>query len=190
MPSKRVVSEGRYAAFLRGVSPMNAKMPDLVKCFESAGFTDVATVLSSGNVVFSARRAPEASLERGAEAAMEKRLGRTFFTIVRSLADLQAVLGDDPYLAFRLPPAAKRVVTLLRTKPVGKLTLPIEEDGARILRVDERTVYSAYVPCPRGPVFMTLLERSFGRGITTRTWDTLRKVAAAAARSRPSWAPR
>jgi uncharacterized protein (DUF1697 family) len=43
----------RYVAFLRGVSPMNAKMPELKKCFESAGFTDVKTLLSSGNVVFS-----------------------------------------------------------------------------------------------------------------------------------------
>jgi len=28
----------RYAAFLRGVSPMNAKMPELKRCFEAAGF--------------------------------------------------------------------------------------------------------------------------------------------------------
>ena len=34
---------------------MNAKMPELKKAFEAAGFADVKTVLSSGNVVFSAR---------------------------------------------------------------------------------------------------------------------------------------
>ena len=45
----------RYAAFLRGVSPMNAKMPDLKAAFEAAGFTDVKTLLSSGNLVFTAR---------------------------------------------------------------------------------------------------------------------------------------
>jgi uncharacterized protein (DUF1697 family) len=68
----------RYAAFLRGVSPMNAKMPELKKAFEAAGFTDVKTVLSSGNVVFSAPAAPEAALERKAEATMAKRLGNAF----------------------------------------------------------------------------------------------------------------
>jgi len=31
----------RYAAFLRGVSPMNAKMADLKRAFEAAGFTDL-----------------------------------------------------------------------------------------------------------------------------------------------------
>ncbi|MGC4085554.1 MAG: DUF1697 domain-containing protein [Vicinamibacterales bacterium] len=40
----------RYVAFLRGVSPTNASMPDLKRAFERAGFTDVKTILSSGNV--------------------------------------------------------------------------------------------------------------------------------------------
>ena len=44
----------RYAAFLRGVTPMNAAMPELKRAFEDAGFTDVVTVLSSGTVVFTA----------------------------------------------------------------------------------------------------------------------------------------
>ena len=51
-----------YAAFLRGVSPMNVKMPDLKLAFEAAGFEDVRTVLSSGNVVFGAAPATVAVL--------------------------------------------------------------------------------------------------------------------------------
>ncbi len=54
----------RYVAFLRGVSPMNADMPELKRAFEAAGFTDVKTVLSSGNVGFSARTTSEAALAR------------------------------------------------------------------------------------------------------------------------------
>ena len=37
----RASANRRYAAFLRGVMPMNVKMADLKKCFEAAGFTDV-----------------------------------------------------------------------------------------------------------------------------------------------------
>src|SRR5258705_8662105 len=114
-----------YAAFLRGVSPMNAKMPELKKCFEVAGFTDVKTVLSSGNVVFSARAASEASLERKAEGAMTQHLGRTFLTIVRPLDALRALLDADPYAAFRLQAGSKRIVTFLRDAPEAKLSLPI-----------------------------------------------------------------
>src|SRR5881398_4156539 len=73
----------RYAAFLRGVSPMNAKMPEVKQAFESAGFTDVKTLLSSGNIVFGARAASESALQKKIEAALLRRLGKAFLTIVR-----------------------------------------------------------------------------------------------------------
>ena len=169
----------RYVTFLRGVSPLNAKMPELKACFEQAGFTNVKTLLSSGNVIFDARASKESTLERKAEAAMQATLGRSFQTFVRSAAMLQAMLAADPYAAFNLPPAAKRVVTFLREAQGLAIKTPIERDEARILHADEREVFSAYVPGPRGPVFMALLERTFGAAITTRTWDTVKKCAAA-----------
>ncbi len=135
----------RYAAFLRGVMPTNAKMPDVKKAFEAAGFTDVKTLLSSGNVVFDARSA--------SETALRKNRG------------------------FRLDPAAKRIVTFLLKKPTAKVKLPIELDGARILAIKGREVFSAYSRTPKGPVFMTLLQKTFGKEQTTRTWETVTKVA-------------
>jgi uncharacterized protein (DUF1697 family) len=167
----------RYAALLRGVMPTNAKMPALKAAFESAGFTDVETVLASGNVIFSARTATEAFLERKAEAAMNERLGRSFPTIVRAVEDLQAIVAADPYADFPLPAGAKRVVTFLRASPKAKLSLPIELHGAQILRVRGREIYSAYVATPKGPVFMTLIEKTLGKDVTTRTWDTVVKLA-------------
>jgi uncharacterized protein (DUF1697 family) len=169
----------RYAAFLRGVSPMNAKMPDLKKAFESAGFTEVKTVISSGNVVFDARKTPSSSLERRAEAAMLERLGRTFMTIVRPVDALRAMLATDPYAPFRLAPSAKRIVTFLRREPGSTLALPVEQDGARVLALSGLELFSAYVPSPKGASFMSLIERTFGKELTTRTWDTVAKVARA-----------
>jgi uncharacterized protein (DUF1697 family) len=172
----------RYAGFLRGISPMNAKMSDLKRCFEAAGFTEVKTVLSSGNVVFNAPPASTASIERKAEAAMSKGLGRTFLTIVRPLDHLREILDGDPYVHFRLATASKRIVTFLKAAPTGsqsKLSLPIALDGARILTSKGGEIFSAYVPSPRGPVFMTLIEKTFGREVTTRTWETVKKVVRA-----------
>jgi uncharacterized protein (DUF1697 family) len=156
---------------------MNAKMPELKRAFERAGFEDVKTVLASGNVVFGAGRASEAALARKAEAAMEQALGRSFPTIVRSVDSLRTLLASDPYAAFRLKSGSKRVVTFLRTPPKSQPDLPIELDGARILAVKGAEVFSAYVPGPRGPVFMSLIEKTFGKDVTTRTWDTVAKVA-------------
>ena len=159
--------------------PTNARMPALKACFEAAGFEDVKTLLSSGNVVFATRATSEKSLERRIEAAIRDYLGQEFMTIVRAEGALQMILGSDPYKGFRLGPDAKRVVTFLRKAPPSRLKLPIESDGARILCIRGAEVFSAYLPNPRGPVFMTLIERTFGKDVTTRTWGTIGKVAAA-----------
>lgn len=167
----------RYVAFLRGVSPMNARMPELKACFEAAGFSGVRTLLSSGNVVFDARPASLAALERRCEKAMEAGLGRSFATFVRSAAHLQALLQPDPFAAYELPASAKAVITFLRRPSALTLDLPLRREGASILQITPTEVLSAYVPGPQGPVFMGLLERTFGKDITTRTRDTVRKCA-------------
>lgn len=167
----------RYAAFLRGVMPMNCKMPALKAAFEAAGFTEVKTVLGSGNVVFDARSTSEQALEQRAEAAMHEQLGKAFFTIVRPIEHLRELLTTDPYKRFKVSPKAKRIVTFLRGRPKAKIALPVERDGARILAMEDREIFSAYLPNPKGPVFMTLIEKAFGKDQTTRTWDTVAKVA-------------
>ena len=169
----------RHVAFLRGVSPMNAKMPDLKRCFEKAGFGNVTTVLSSGNVVFDARAGSERTLAVRIEAAMAEHLGRTFHTIVRSTAALDALIVADPYAAFRVPPAAKRVVTFLREPRKGPLALPPETEGVRMLAVVGADIFTVYIPQPGNPVFMRLIEKTLGTDVTTRTWDTVKKCAAA-----------
>jgi uncharacterized protein (DUF1697 family) len=158
---------------------MNAKMPELKRAFEAAGFTAVKTVLSSGNVVFDARRTSESALQQKAETAMREELGQAFLTIVRPVEMLREMLAADSYRAFRLDPQAKRIVTFLRNAPTARPALPIEMDGARLIALHGREVYSAYLPSPKGVVFMTLIERTFGKELTTRTWDTVAKVARA-----------
>lgn len=169
----------RYVAFLRGVTPMNAKMPDLKRAFESAGFTNVKTVLSSGNVVFDTRSKSDASIARQAAKGMAERLDRTFLTFVRPVSALRELIEQDPYAEFRVSAKAKRIVTFLREPLTAKLELPIEMDGASILTVRELNVLAAYIPQENDPAFMRLLEKTFGKDITTRTLDTVRKCAAA-----------
>jgi uncharacterized protein (DUF1697 family) len=169
----------RYAAFLRGVSPSNAKMPELKHCFEQAGFTNVKTVISSGNVVFDAPKTSNKTLENKAQAAMLKHLGRSFRTIVRSASELQALIAADPFSAHAFPVQAKRVVTFFPEPPQSVIDLPFESEGAQLLCVLSSELFTVYVAHPKGPVFMTLIERSFGKDQTTRTWETLKKCAAA-----------
>lgn len=174
------MAEKQYAAFLRGIMPTNASSADLRRSFESAGFSAVKTVLASGNVVFDARGKSVQAIERQAEKAMQAELGRTFFTIVRPMSELVSLIEADPFSSFELAPGSKKVVSFLRAAPETPPKLPISRDGARVLVLAGHEVFSAYVPSPRGPVFMTLIQKAFGDEVTTRTWDTLKKVAAQA----------
>lgn len=169
----------RYVALLRGVSPMNLKMPELKACLEDAGFANVKTLLSSGNVAFDSRAASECALEKKCEAAMQKLLGKTFHTIVRPQQALTALIEADLFAKFALPAGAKRIVTFMREAPAKKPKLPVELDGAQLLALQDRELLSAYVPSEKGPVFMTLIEKTFGKDVTTRTWDTVTKCSLA-----------
>jgi uncharacterized protein (DUF1697 family) len=167
----------RYVAFLRGVMPTNAKMPELKAAFEAAGLRAVCTVLGSGNVVFDSAAAATA-LEQRIEKTLTAELGRSFLTLVREQAALDALLQADPYAGYGLSDGSKRVVTFLRAPPAAAPRLPLEKDGARILALREREIYSAYLPGADGPAFMALIEKTFGTAQTTRTWETIRKCVA------------
>lgn len=169
----------RFVAFLRGVSPMNASMPALKCCLEEAGFTQVRTVLSSGNVAFDAPARSEAQLERCIEQAMVQAMGRSFYTIVRPHAYLKELLSGDPYTPHGVPPQAKRVVSFLRSATLPRVALPLRQGSAVVLGLQGREVFTAYEPTPGQPVFMRLIERAFGTEVTTRTWETVARCAAA-----------
>ena len=158
---------------------MNLKMPVLQAALEEDGFTEVKTLLSSGNVVFSGRRASDSAIEKKVVATVLKNTGKTFGVIIRSIDELQALIDAEPYAAFRLPAGSKRVVTFLRKAPEKKLALPPAQDGARIWIVRGRDALSSYVQSDKGPVFMTLIEKTFGKDVTTRTWGTVQKVVQA-----------
>lgn len=169
----------RYVALLRGVMPTNAKMPALRAAFEAAGYTQVKTVLGTGNLVFDTPLEVEAEIEQRAEQAMNEVLGRSFHTIVRPQAHLASLVTDDLYTAHGIPKEAKRVVSFSRTPLMPRVALPLAEDHASVFLVSGREAFAAYIPTERGPVFMRLIERAFGTGVTTRTFDTIAKCASA-----------
>jgi len=160
---------------------MNCRMPVLKRCLEDAGFTDVKTLLSSGNVAFSTTRAAStATLQQRVEKAMLDGAGYRFATVVRSTAHLQRLIDDDPFAEFELPAGGKRVVTFLREpEAVAEVELPISLHDAHILKRIGGEVLCVYLPNEKGPVFMQLLEKTFGKSITTRTLDTVARCAAA-----------
>lgn len=108
-----------YAALLRGIGPTNPNMRNekLRSVFEALGFSDVVTVISSGNVLFESSSRSIPSLEARIEKALPEQLGFTSTVIIRSKEDLQRIISEDPFKKVKDDSKAYLIVTFLKKKP-------------------------------------------------------------------------
>jgi uncharacterized protein (DUF1697 family) len=88
-----------FVALLRAVNVGGTgKLPmsDLKEMCETLGFGGVRTYIASGNVVFTSRKS-EAAVKNALEARLEAYAGKRVGVLVRSAAEVQAVLADNPF---------------------------------------------------------------------------------------------
>jgi len=175
----------RFVALLRGIAPTNPNMRNekLRGVVEDLGFTNVETVISSGNILFDvqgrAARDP-AALEERLEAAWQERLGFRSTTILRSGAQVAALVEADPFAGRPDTPSNRLQVTFLQHEPPEDLAVPStpEAAGFSIVAVVDRAVCSTIdLSGSRTPDLMRWMERTFGQDITTRTWKTVQRIA-------------
>jgi uncharacterized protein (DUF1697 family) len=88
-----------YIAFLRGINlgKRRPEMSELRKLFAQLRFSDVATFIASGNVIFSSGATDRRKLEGRIEAHLEKSLGYAVDTFVRTRAEVAAVAALRPF---------------------------------------------------------------------------------------------
>ncbi len=92
-------SVATYVTFLRGVNlgPTNKiSMPELRAMAEGLGYTDVATYINSGNLIISSTK-KAATVEREISDAIKKTFGRPIDVTVRTPAQLEKILAENPY---------------------------------------------------------------------------------------------
>ena len=173
----------RYVALLRGIHPGSPRMRNehLRRVVEGLGHTDVATVISSGNVVFASTIRSRTRLESSLEAAWPEQLGFTSTTIVRSRTDLRRLADNDPFDGAALDTKGLQV-TFLKQEPSERPHTPLVPAGERftIVAMDHSTICTVADPSDPGtPDVMRWIERRFGPGITTRSWATVNRILTA-----------
>jgi len=89
----------RYVAFLRGMNlgKRRLEMSRLKSLFEELGYTDVATFIASGNVIFSTPGRVTKKLESRIAAHLEQSLGYDVDTFVRTLDEVAAIANSKPF---------------------------------------------------------------------------------------------
>lgn len=88
-----------WIALLRGVNVggVTIKSAELRETFAGLGFTDVRTVLASGNVAFETDRADAARLKRDIERALSERFGYEAWIVLVSTERLRAIVEAFPF---------------------------------------------------------------------------------------------
>src|SRR5512146_620316 len=136
----------KYAAMLRGISPLNPNMRNekLRGVFENLGFTNVQTVISSGNVLFEASSRDIPALEAAIEKALPAQLGFASTTIVYSREDLQELVDQDPFKGMVDAPTSRLNVTFVKNPPQVRWEFPYrpEKKTYEILGLYGRAVCS------------------------------------------------
>jgi uncharacterized protein (DUF1697 family) len=171
-----------YVALLRGINLGKAKrvaMADLRAVMESLGYGDVRTLLASGNVVFSARRALASGAAARMQEALIARTGVSSRFFVLPAEELEGIVKENP-LAKRISEPSRGFVTFIRDG-VGTTALrPMLKQawGADLLALGER---AAYTWCPDGMAQSPLMEaigKAMRDDITVRNWGTTLKLRA------------
>jgi len=167
----------RYVALLRGVNigPRNrVAMPALREALEEAGFEDVRTYVQSGNIALTSRAKPE-TVRRKIERVVAERFGLEIAVVVRTRAELAAVVKRNPLRKVATEPKRYQV-SFLSGKLSAKIVRELEEAAA----ADERVVVSgrevyAWHPqtVARSKLWAKLAGKTLGVTATSRNWTTV-----------------
>jgi uncharacterized protein (DUF1697 family) len=174
----------RYVALLRGINVGSAKrvaMADLRALVQGLGYSEVRTLLNSGNVVFTASGTTTGKAASAIEQSLAVQLGISSCVTVIDAAELAGIVKENPLLDISDNPSRLLVAVLASTSD-SKLLKPLLDKEWRpdVLALGERV---AYIWCPRGISESQLAEqigRVLGDAVTSRNWATILKLHALA----------
>ncbi|RIJ77742.1 DUF1697 domain-containing protein [Nakamurella silvestris] len=175
-----------YVLLLHGVNVGgNRKVPmaDLRQVLGDLGFRDVATHLNSGNAVFGTDRTDVRALVSQIHAALERQLGLDIQLQLRTAAQLEQVIAENPLPEATAEPARFVVVFLDHELPSNAL------DSFDATRFPDEVVAGGgghlYLWYRNGIGTSKLTLASLGKEIktagTARNWNSVEKLRAMAA---------
>ena len=171
----------RHVALLRGINVggHTVKMRELRRLFESLGFSNVESVIASGNLVFESAERGTRKLEQAIERHLARALGYEVATFLRSVPELAEVAAQKHFDLAQEPAGAVLYVIFLRSRPTVAVeqelrALDTDNDEAR---VGKREVYWLRRTSGKdSEMFGVKMERLLTGEATTRNMNTVRRV--------------
>jgi len=174
----------RYIAFLRAINVGGhvVKMDRLRQLFEALGFSDVESLIASGNLIFVAKSRNAQTLEKKIENHLEKALGYKVATFIRSPSDLAAVVAYKPFPDSELNAEDNTLfVGFLGQEPAAEARQRLLAFSTPVnsFLVHEREIYWLRRRTPEAGNFTGApLEKTLQMQTTFRNLTTVKKLAA------------
>ena len=173
----------RYLVMPRGINVgtrNRVPMAELRSKLADEGYSDVATVLQSGNVIVSTESARADRVGSAVQRLLSDEFDVNVPCVVRSANQVRRVLERNPLREVVSDPS-RYLVNFLSQEPDPEMVRALlEEDHSPETIAIEGT--EAYVWTLDGVKAMTLsyvyLEKRFGVTATARNWNTLEKIVA------------
>ena len=166
----------RYVVLLRAVNVGGTgKLPmsELRAWCENAGFTNVRTYIASGNVVFTSKLS-EKAVQKAIAQRLEKRAGKQVAVMVRTAAQMAAVLAENPFSA---APGNRVTAIFLEYPPPSDALEHATGVGDEEIALGRREIYVRYGDGMAG----SRLKIPAAKAGTARNMNTIAKLAAMAA---------
>jgi len=181
------MSGGRHVALLRGINVGGKnliKMDALRARFEAMGFTEVATYIQSGNVVFRSRPTAAARLTATIERGLSEAFGYQARVVVVSAGQLARVIAQAP-AGFGSQPARYRYDVAF-VKPPAKPAAALPEVPARAgvdtVAAGDHALYLRRLIARAGQSQLSkLAQRPVYQQLTVRNWNTTTRLLEMAA---------
>jgi len=170
----------RFLALLRAVNVGGRKLPmaELKALCGELGWSDVATYIQSGNLLFSAPGKP-AELEAQLERAIAARFGYHSDVMIRSTPEWARLVAENPF-----PEAAEaepnRLLAGLAKHPIA----PGAADaiaaraaaGERVAQTADALWFHYAEGVGTSKITPALIDKAAGSPVTARNWRTLLKL--------------
>ncbi|MEU0497833.1 DUF1697 domain-containing protein [Mycobacterium sp. NPDC006124] len=171
----------RYVAFLRGVNVggVNLKMAQVATAFADAGFSDVETVLASGNVLVTSKAKVD-TVRAKAEKALRDAFGYDAWVLAYERDAVQAISEAFPFT--REVDGHHSYVTFVTGADVLDELAALAADGGPDELI-ERGQGVVYWQVPKSGTLDTTIGKTMGKkryksSTTTRNLRTIEKVLA------------
>jgi uncharacterized protein (DUF1697 family) len=153
-------------------------MGDLRALCERLGFTDVRTVVQTGNLVFRTDEQGGPALERRLEKELAEQLGLRSDVLVRTADEWLQMLEHNPFPAVARADPSHLVMMCLKEAPTESslAALRAAVKGREEIQAWKAQLYVTYPDgIGRSKLTGTLIESKLGTRGTARNWNTVLK---------------